>query len=103
MDTAFLSAAMEAFMDPEMRKKIDETFAKVREPQSDAPIVDLGLVQKVTYSQKEKTLLIQLAIGYPPGECPACLAINGVIKKGVVRRAKEAFEAAFPELKILVE
>ncbi|MDQ7797028.1 MAG: hypothetical protein RDU47_09645, partial [Spirochaetia bacterium] len=65
MDTAFLSAAMEAFMDPEMRKKIDETFAKVREPQSDVPIVDLGLVEKVTYSDKEKTLLVRLAIGTP--------------------------------------
>ena len=103
MDTAFLSAAMEAFMDPEMRKKIDETFAKVREPQSDTPIVDLGLVEKVTYSEKEKTLLLRLSIGYPPGECPACLAINEVIKEGIVWRAKEAFEAAFPELKILVE
>ncbi|HCX96169.1 conserved hypothetical protein [uncultured spirochete] len=90
-------------MDPEMRKKIDETFAKVREPQSDAPIVDLGLVEKVTYSEKEKTLLVRLAIGTPRWQCPACSAINGVVKEGIVRRAKEAFEAAFPELKILVE
>lgn len=31
-------------MDPEMQKKIDETFVQVKEPQSDVPIVDLGLV-----------------------------------------------------------
>ncbi|MEN6490923.1 MAG: hypothetical protein ABFC85_02940 [Rectinema sp.] len=90
-------------MDPEMQKKIDETFVQVKEPQSDVPIVDLGLVEKVTYSAKEKILLIHLAIGTPRWQCPACSAINGVVKEGIVRRAKEAFEKAFPELSIVVE
>lgn len=90
-------------MDPEMKKRIDATLAQIREPQSDVPIVDLGLVQKLTYSEKENTLLLRLAIGYPPGECPACLAINEVVKNGIVRRAREAFERAFPELTILIE
>ncbi len=90
-------------MDPEMQKKIDETLARIKEPQSDLPIVDLGLVEKVTYSAKEKTLLVSLAIGTPRWQCPACSAINGVVKEGIVRRAREAFEAAFPELKIIIE
>jgi metal-sulfur cluster biosynthetic enzyme len=90
-------------MDPEMQKKIDETLARIKEPQSDLPIVDLGLVEKVTYSAKEKTLLLRLAIGAPRWQCPACSAINGVVKEGIVRRAREAFEAAFPELKIIIE
>jgi len=90
-------------MDPEMQKKIDETLAQVKEPQSDEPIVNLGLVEKVTYSEKEKTMLIRLAIGSPRWQCPACSAINGVVKGGIVRRAKEAFEKAFPELSIIVE
>lgn len=90
-------------MDPKMKKKIDETLAQIKEPQSDVPIVDLGLVQKLTYSEKEKTLLLRLAIGYPPGQCPACLAINEVVKNGIVRRAREAFEKTFPELKIIID
>ena len=90
-------------MDPEMKKKIDETLAQVKEPQSDEPIVNLGLLEKVTYSEKEKTMLVKLAIGTPRWQCPACSAINGVVKAGIVRRAQEAFERAFPELKIIVE
>jgi metal-sulfur cluster biosynthetic enzyme len=90
-------------MDPEMRRKIDETFVQVKEPQSGEPIVDLGLVDKVTYSAKEKILLIRLAIGTPRWQCPACSAINGVVKEGIVRRTKEAFGLAFPELTIVVE
>jgi len=43
-------------MDPEMKKKIDETLAQVKEPQSEEPIVNLGLLEKVTYSEKEKTM-----------------------------------------------
>jgi len=90
-------------MDAEMKKRIDAALAQIKEPQSDVPIVDLGLVQKITYSEKEKALLLRLAIGYPPGECPACLAINEVVKNGIVRRAREAFEKAFPELRIEIE
>lgn len=93
----------EATMDPNMQKRIDRAFTNVKEPQSDVPIVDLGLVEKVTYSEKEKTLLIRLAIGDLRWQCPACSAINGVVKQGIVRRAKEAFEKEFPELQIIVE
>ena len=90
-------------MDPEMKKKIDETLAQVKEPQSDEPIVNLGLLEKVTYSEKEKTMLVKLAIGTPRWQCPACSAINGVVKAGIARRVQEAFEKAFPDLKIIVE
>lgn len=90
-------------MDPQIKKRIDSALANVKEPQSDVPIVDLGLVEKVTYSEKEKTILLKLAIGTPRFECPACSAINGVVKEGVVRRAKEAFESEFPEMTIIIE
>lgn len=90
-------------MDLEMQKKIDNVLAQIKEPQSELPIVDLGLVEKVTYSAQQKTLLVRLAIGTPRWQCPACSAINGVVKAGIVRRAQEAFEAAFPELKIIIE
>ncbi|MCX7775485.1 MAG: hypothetical protein WHT81_03310 [Rectinemataceae bacterium] len=90
-------------MDPEMKKKIDETLAKVREPQSDVPIADLGLVEKITYSQKENTLLIALVTGLLPYQCPACSALNTVVLEGIRRRALEAFQEAFPDLTIIVE
>lgn len=90
-------------MEPEVKKKIDMALARVKEPQSDVPIVDLGLVGNVRYSEKEKTLILTLAIGYPPGQCPACSAINGVVKEGIVRRSKMEFEKEFPGFEIIVE
>ncbi len=90
-------------MDPEIKEKIDAALARVKEPQSDMPIVDLGLVGNIRYSAAEKTIQVTLAIGYPPGQCPACLAINTVVKQGIVRRAYEEFKNEFPGLTIIIE
>jgi metal-sulfur cluster biosynthetic enzyme len=90
-------------MDPELQKRIDAALARVKEPQSDVPIVDLGLVGNVSYREKEKTIVVSLAIGYPRGECPACMAINGVVGAGIARRAEESFAREFPDFKIIVE
>jgi metal-sulfur cluster biosynthetic enzyme len=89
-------------MDPDVKKKIDAALARVKEPQSDVPIVDLGLVGNVRYNGEEKAVELTLAIGYPPGQCPACLAINGVVKQGIVRRALEEFRKEFPGFSITV-
>lgn len=90
-------------MDPQIQKRIDKALSQVLEPQSNVPIVDLGLVEKVTYSEKEKTIILTLAIGTPRFECPACSAINGVVKEGVIRKAQEAFTAEFPEMTVIVQ
>ncbi|HWP68700.1 MAG TPA: iron-sulfur cluster assembly protein [Rectinemataceae bacterium] len=90
-------------MDPEVKKKIDAALARVKEPQSNVPIVDLGLVGNVRYSAVEKAIEVTLAIGYPPGQCPACLAINGVVKQGIMRRANEEFKKEFPDFAIVIE
>jgi len=90
-------------MDPEVKKKIDAALARVKEPQSDVPIVDLGLVGNVRYSVAEKTIQVTLAIGYPPGQCPSCLAINAIVKQGIVRRANEEFRKEFPGFSIIIE
>ena len=89
-------------MDPEVRNKIDAALARVKEPQSDVPIVDLGLVGNVRYSAEQKAIEVTLAIGYPPGQCPACLAINGIVKQGIMRRAAEEFQKEFPGFSITV-
>ena len=89
-------------MDPEIKKKIDAALARVKEPQSDVPIVDLGLVGNVRYSEAKKAIELTLAIGYPPGQCPACLAVNGVVKEGTVRRASEEFKKEFPGFEIII-
>jgi metal-sulfur cluster biosynthetic enzyme len=90
-------------MDPEMKKNIDEALSSVREPQSNIPIADLGLVEKITYSEKEKTLLVRLVSGLLPYQCPACSAINGIVLEGIRRRLRESLEMHFPQLHIIIE
>jgi len=90
-------------MDPEIKKKIDAALSRVKEPQSDIPIVDLGLVSNIRYIEKDKTIRLTLAIGYPSGQCPACLAVNDVVGMGITRRAQEEFQKEFPGFSIVVD
>jgi len=83
-------------MSEELQKRIDTVLDSVKEPQSMLSLSALNLVEKVHYSESEQQLICTLAIGSPRFQCPACSAINGVVKQGIVRDLKEAFAAAFP-------
>jgi len=89
-------------MNPEIQKKIDAALKRVKEPQSDVPIVDLGLVSNVRYSETLRSVELTLAIGYPAGQCPACLAVNDVIGIGIKRRVLEEFQKEFPGFAISI-
>lgn len=89
-------------MDPEVKKKIDAALARVKEPQSELPINDLGIVQNIRYSEKEMAVEVSLAVGYPSGYCPACAAINSVVEKTIERLVMEEFGKEFPGYRILV-
>lgn len=90
-------------MEPEVKKKIDAALQRVKEPQSDVPIVELGLVGNVRYSETKKTIAVTLVIGTPRFQCPACSAINGVVKAGIERRVLEEFGKEFPGFSVIVE
>jgi metal-sulfur cluster biosynthetic enzyme len=90
-------------MDPDIKKKIDTALGNVKEPQSNVPIVDLGLVGNVRFIDSEKKIIVSLAIGAVPYQCPACSAINGVVKEGIARRVREEFAKEFPDFSIVTE
>jgi len=83
-------------MNEDVQRRIDKVLATVKEPQSMLSLSDLNLVEKVHYSETEKRLICTLAIGSPRFQCPACSAINGVVKQGIVRDLEEAFNEVFP-------
>jgi metal-sulfur cluster biosynthetic enzyme len=89
-------------LDPEVKKKIDAALGRIKEPQSELPITDLGIVRNIRYSEKEMALDISLAVGYPSGYCPACAAINSVVEKTIERLIKEEFGKEFPGFRIIV-
>lgn len=90
-------------MDPILKGKIDAALARVKEPQSEVPIADLGLVHNINVNSEEKRIRIELAIGTWRFQCPACSAINGVLKESIMRRLREEFEGEFPGFLIQIE
>jgi len=82
---------------------IDAVLVKVKEPQSLLSVADLNLVERVHYSESEKKLICYLGIGTPRFQCPACSAINGVVKEGIARQLNEEFTAALPGWEIEIK
>jgi len=83
-------------MNEDVQKRIDTVLATIKEPQSLLSLSELNLVENVHYSETEKRLICTLAIGSPRFQCPACSAINGVVKQGIARDLEVALAEAFP-------
>ncbi|TXT42701.1 MAG: hypothetical protein FD137_2057 [Spirochaetes bacterium] len=90
-------------MDPEIKRRIDAALSRVKEPQSELPIVDLGLIHNINVNEIEKRIRLVLGIGTWRFQCPACSAINGVLKESITRRLREEFQAEFPDFAIEIE
>jgi metal-sulfur cluster biosynthetic enzyme len=89
-------------MNQSIQDRIDAALAAVKEPQSLMSPVDLGLIEKLSYSESDKKLICLLAVGSPRFQCPACSAINGVIKESLHRDIDKALSDAFPGWEISV-
>ncbi|MCX7024830.1 MAG: hypothetical protein NT080_09445 [Spirochaetes bacterium] len=83
-------------VDSAARAKFDAVLERVKEPQSELSLSELGFVSKFTYSAKERVIVVHLDIATPRFECPACYAINGVVKQGIERMLREELEKEFP-------
>jgi metal-sulfur cluster biosynthetic enzyme len=89
-------------LDLSIRAKFDAVIAKVKEPQSELSLADLGMVTKITYFEKEKTIIVFLSSNEPRSECPACSVISGVVLAGIERDLIAALGAEFPGWNISV-
>ncbi len=82
-------------LDLSVREKFDAILDRVREPQSELSLAELGLVKKISYHAPEKTIVVHLDLGRPGQECPACYAINEFVIKTIERDLKAALENDF--------
>ena len=83
-------------LDPATRAQFDAVLERVKEPVTELTLAELNLVTKITYSAKEKILIVHLAGASPRHECPACSAMNGEILIGIERLLTEELEKEFP-------
>ena len=83
-------------MDEGIKAKVDSVLEGVREPQSYLSVAELDLVSHVSWSTQARRIVVEMNIGMPRFQCPACSAISGEVKRGLVRRLREEFEIEFP-------
>ena len=85
-------------MDKAMISKIDGVLDRVKEPESDLSITQLGLVKRISYSEKQKKLCVFTnSIKKPPLCCtiPAMLLLSTTTERLTAELKKE-----FPDLSI---
>ena len=85
-------------MDSNMKKKIDAVLERVKEPESGLSIAELGLVERLRYSEKHKKLIIFTNPTKSPPGC--CIIIAKLLQKATGKGLTKEFQKEFPDLSI---
>lgn len=83
-------------LDHSVKAKFDSVLDRVKEGQSELSLAELGLVKKISYHEKEKTIIAHLNVPDQRLECMACAAVNGFVVEHITRDLKAALETEFP-------
>ncbi|MDX9898914.1 MAG: hypothetical protein RBT62_08340 [Spirochaetia bacterium] len=86
----------------DIREKFDTILETVKEPQSELSLAELALVSKISYFDKDKTIIAFMNFSKNK-ECPACFAVNDLIKQTVTRDLRDALIDAFPGWSIEIQ
>ena len=86
-------------MTPEMKQKIDAVLDRVKEPVTGLPVAQLGLVERLRYSEeKQKLFVILNAQNRRTPKC--CKIIQGLLLSDMLHALAQEFNKEFPELTI---
>lgn len=84
-------------LEMDVRDTFDSILDMVKEPQSELSLAELGLVSKIRYFKKDKTIIAFMNFAtHSRSECPACFAVNDLIRQSITRDLRNALSAAFP-------
>ncbi len=87
-------------MKPEMIRKIDDILERVKDPESDLPLAQLGLVQRVRYNEEKKTMYIFTNLNEHVPQCNTCRFIAAAVVARIRKDLEAAFKAEFPDLSV---
>ncbi|TFG79915.1 MAG: hypothetical protein E4H20_11490 [Spirochaetales bacterium] len=80
-----------------VRVKFDAILERVKEPQSELSLAELGLVSKMTYFANDRTIIAYMNFAdTSPAACPACYAIDDLVKQSIARDLRDAILVDFP-------
>jgi metal-sulfur cluster biosynthetic enzyme len=83
-----------------MTQKIDSVLDRVKDPESDLSVADLGLVKKVRYSKEQNLLYVFTDfVSRQPG-CITCAGIAMAISATILKNLTAEFQKEFPDLTI---
>ncbi len=87
-------------MNPLMREKIDAVLERVRDPESDLSVAQLGLVRKLRWSEAHNHLYIFTDFASRQPGCLTCAGIAMVISASILKKLEAEFQTEFPDLTI---
>lgn len=87
-------------MTPEMKSKIDAAMDRVKDPESNLPISQLGVVKRLRYNEEKKMLYVFTDFYSHLPKCVTCAAIANAIASTIIRDLHSELQKEFPHLSI---
>ncbi len=87
-------------MDERMKKKIDLVLERVKDPESNLSVADLGLVKRLRYSEEKKHLYVFTDFFSRHPGCLTCAAVASLVVSDIQKNLDKEFKKEFPELTI---
>ena len=88
-------------MDAAMKEKIDTILDTVKEPETGLTMAQLGFVERIRYSEKQKKLTV-FSSNLKANRKLCCTVMQGLLVSGTKNALTEAFQKAFPDLAVEV-
>jgi metal-sulfur cluster biosynthetic enzyme len=86
-------------MTPKMKQKIDAVLDRVKDPETGLSIAQLGLVERLRYSESyQKLFVILKPVNRRVPKC--CTIIQGLLLASILDATAKEFQREFPELVI---
>jgi metal-sulfur cluster biosynthetic enzyme len=83
-------------MDKSTAQSFDAVLERVRDPESNLPVSQLGIISRFRYSEDEKTIYVFTDYASHRPGCLTCTGISAAIEHGINRRLQEELQQEFP-------
>ncbi len=83
-------------MDKSIQEKFDRVLQDVKDPESNLPISDFGVVQKFRYNEEQRKIYVFVEFQSHRPACVTCVGISLAIENTIERLVKEELEKEFP-------
>ncbi len=89
---------MEKTLEKDMIKKIDSVLERVKEPESNCSVGEMGMIKKFRYNKNKRALYIYANTYGSKKAC--CYIITKLIESDVMTRIQKELQKEFPDLSV---